>query len=93
MLLLLLKTIYGLKNAAKAFWKELLKAFGAMKCKRSDADPCMYYKWGEGGLMVWLLCIDDCAIFVKKEAVEESRNEMMQLFGCDDVGNMYEYVG
>ena len=41
--LLLLKTIYGLKNAAKAFWKELLKAFDAMKCKRSDADPCMYY--------------------------------------------------
>ena len=29
--LLLLKTIYGLKNAAKAFWKELFKAFGAMK--------------------------------------------------------------
>ena len=28
---LLLKTIYGLNNAAKAFCKELLKAFGAMK--------------------------------------------------------------
>ena len=40
--LLLLKTIYGLKNSAKAFWKELLKVFGAMKFKRSDADPCMY---------------------------------------------------
>ena len=40
--LLLLKTIYGLKNSAKEFWKELLKAFGAMKFKRSDADPCMY---------------------------------------------------
>ena len=40
--LLLLKTIYVLKNAAKAFWKEPLKAFGAMKYKRSDSDPCMY---------------------------------------------------
>ena len=48
--LLLLKTIYGLNNAAKAFWKEILKAFGAMKCKRSNADPCMYYKWDAAGL-------------------------------------------
>ena len=31
--LMLLKTIYGLKNAAKAFWNELLRAFGAMGCK------------------------------------------------------------
>ena len=25
--------------------------------------------------------------------MEESRNDMMQLFDCDDVGNMDEYVG
>ena len=25
--------------------------------------------------------------------MEESRNEMMQLFDCDNVGNMDEYVG
>ena len=52
--LLLLKTIYGLKNAAKEFWKELLNAFGATKCKISDADPCMYYNWDSAGLLVWL---------------------------------------
>ena len=37
--LLLLKTIYGLKQAAYAFWKALLKAFGAMNFNRSKADP------------------------------------------------------
>ena len=42
---------------------------------------------------MWPSWIDDCASFGKKEAVEESRNEMMQLFDCDDVGNMDEYVG
>ena len=64
--LFLLKTIYGLKNTAKAFCKELLKKFGAMKFKRSDADPCMYYKWDAVGLLVWLSWIDYCAIFGKK---------------------------
>ena len=60
-LFLLLKTIYGLNIAAKAFCKELLKAFG------SDADPCMYYKWDAAGLLVWLSWIDDCGGVVKKE--------------------------
>ena len=90
---MLLNTIYGLKNAAKVFWKELAKAFGAMKCKRSDADTCMYYKWDVAGLIVWLSWIYDCDRFGNKEAVEESRNEMIQLFDCDYVGNMDEYVG
>ena len=30
-LLLLLRTIYGLKNAAMAFWRELVKCFKSMK--------------------------------------------------------------
>ena len=42
---------------------------------------------------MWLSRIDDCARFGKKGAVEDSRNEMMQLFDCDYVGNMDEYVG
>ena len=93
MVLLLLNIIYGLKNAAKAFWKEILKAFGTMKCKRSDADTCMYYKWDAEGLLVWLSWIDDFYSVGRKEEVEESHNEMMQLFDCDDVGNMYDCVG
>ena len=92
--LLLLKTIYGLKQAAKAFWTELLKAFGSMGCERSKADPCMYYQWTVGGsLMVWLSWIDDCVCFGEQAEVEKSRDKMKQLFDCDDVGDMNEYVG
>lgn len=53
----------------------------------------MYYKWSAVGLLVWLSWIDDCACFGKESAVEDSRNEMMKLFDCDDVGDMDEYVG
>ena len=42
---------------------------------------------------MWLSWIDDCARFGKTEEVEESLNDMMQLFDCDYVGNMDEYVG
>jgi hypothetical protein len=36
------RTIYGLKQAAFAFWKELLLAFESLKYLRSNADPCLY---------------------------------------------------
>ena len=43
----LLKTIYGLKQAAMTFWKMLLRCMKNMDMKRSTADPCLYYDWTE----------------------------------------------
>jgi len=59
--LLLLQTLYGLKQAAMAFWKELLLAMKMMGFKRSEADPCIYFRWSKkNGLVVWLSWINDC---------------------------------
>lgn len=92
--LLLLKTIYGLKNAAKAFWNELLKAMKYMEFDKSNADPCLYWKWTEqGNLVTWLSWIDDCACFGRPEDVKREVETLKELFDCDDVGTMYEYVG
>ena len=91
--LLLLKTLYGLKQAALAFWRELLKAFHHMKYGRSKADPCLYFKWTVYGLVLWLSWVDDCLVAGKEEGVKEAKSSMMELFDCDDVGKLTEYVG
>lgn len=89
-----LKTLYCLSEAAMAFWKELLKAFRSMGFKRSRADPCLYFKWTAAGyLIAWLSWIDDWLCFGREEDVEESRAELNELFECDDIGDMNEYVG
>ncbi len=46
--LLLLKCLYGLKQAAKAFWRQLFRAVKAMGLTQSNADPCLYFKWADG---------------------------------------------
>ena len=43
--LLLLKMLYGLKQAACAFWQQLLMALKEMNYNRSKADPCLYFVW------------------------------------------------
>jgi len=50
--LFLQRTIYGLKQAALAFWRELLSAFTAMGFQRSTSDPCLYFKNTEKGLVI-----------------------------------------
>jgi hypothetical protein len=91
--LLLLKTIYGLKQAAYAFWKALLKAFGAMEFTRSKADPCLYYAWTKHGLVTWISWVDDCLVCGTKEGVRIAKEKLLKQFDCDVLGNMDEYVG
>ena len=91
--LLLVRTLYGLKQAAIQYWREMNKAFKYLGYKRSKADPCMQFKWINGKLIIWLLWVDDCLIAGPKEQVLKAKENMKQLFDCDDVGEMTEYVG
>ena len=53
------KTLYGTIQAAKRFWIELLRVFRELKYKKSDADPCLYFKWTLAGLIIWFTWVDD----------------------------------
>ena len=62
-LLYLSKTLYGVKNAAKAFWRQLLGIMNSMGYKRNHADPCLYYRWDSTmGLIMWISFIDDMLV-------------------------------
>ena len=87
------KTAYGLKQAARMFWNQLLKAMKKMGFTRSSSDPCIYYKWTNNGLIVWISWIDDMLCIGCPEDVETSKNEFMKIFPCDDIGEFKEYVG
>jgi hypothetical protein len=82
-----------LKQAAFAFWKALLKAFGAMHFERSKADPCLYYSWTKHGLVTWISWVDNCLVCGSAEGVKIAKAQMMKQFDCDEIGNMDEYVG
>jgi Reverse transcriptase (RNA-dependent DNA polymerase) len=86
--------IYGSVQVARAFWIKLQQAFKAMGYSRSDADPCLYFKWDEQGeLCMWLTWIDNCVVIRKEDTVARESTKLMSLFECKDIGPMEEYVG
>lgn len=91
--LLLNRTIYGLKQSARAFWRELLKAMNSMGFERSAADPCLYFKWENGRLCTWMSWIDDCLVSGHEDDVKKATVQMKSLFDCEEIDTISEYVG
>ena len=75
------------------YWRETLKCFKNMKYKRCKADPCIYFRWIAGFLIVWMGWVNDLHISGPKGIVLEEKDEMKARFDCDDVGKTQEYVG
>ncbi len=93
-IILLLKTLYGTKQAARAFWIKLLEALRGMGYTRSKADPCLYYKWTNSyGLVIWISWVDNCLVCGTPDRVREAKAQRMKCFDCDDIGDLTEYIG
>jgi hypothetical protein len=88
----LLKTACGTKQAVRAFWNESLKASCDMKHTRNKADPCSCFAWTTLGIIIWLSWVDNL-ICRNKEGVEKAKKQMMDRFDCDKVRELKEHVG
>jgi hypothetical protein len=92
--LLLKKTLYGLKQAAYRFWSYLLTIVRHVQFSRSKADPCLYFRWTEtGALLLWFSWVDDCIVTGSEEEVLHAKQDIMSHLDCEDGGVMKDFVG
>ena len=89
----LLRTLYGLIQAAIAFWRKIVLTFLSIGFTRSKADPCLFFKWVPNGIVIWIVVVDDCNGTGPEEDLLESKRQFMQIFSCDDRGEIKEYIG
>ena len=90
---LLLKTQYGTVQAALQYYRECCKALAFLKFKRNPAEPCMFFKWEDGQMVIFLLWVDDCCITGPKNLVLKTVKEFTNLWDCKDLGELKEYIG
>ena len=89
----LLRTQYGTVQAALQYYRECCKALAFIRFSRNRAEPCVFFKWEEGYLVIFLIWVDDCCISGHKHIVEKVVKKFTGMFDCKDLGELTEYVG
>jgi hypothetical protein len=85
--------LYGTKQAASCFYKTLRKKAREKHYERSKADPCLYFLWREGRLVVFASWVDDlfaCGVTVDLDYFEK---DIKDAFTCKVQEEFNEYVG
>ena len=70
------KTIYGLVQAAREWWKKLKSILVSIGFKGGDVDPCLFYLECEKGIVYIGLYVDDCLCVGHEEAIDFVIEEM-----------------
>lgn len=89
------KSIYGLKQAARA-WNNAAKAtLNQAGFQQSRADPCLFTSKEQGGALIHvLLYVDDLLVIGKNAEITRKIGEQLnQYFEMTDLGDVKHYLG
>ena len=89
------KGIYGLRQAARQFWKKFVdtikqESFGFQV---SPADPCLLFKENELGICIIIMYVDDMLIIGRKKQIEDFATKIQKVFSVKIQHNLADYLG
>ena len=86
---LLKKSLYGLKQSPRQWYKRFDNFILKIHFKRSSYDGCFYYKKLQGSMMMFfLIYVDDMLLVSKdKSQIQEVKRILKSKFDMMDLGN------
>jgi hypothetical protein len=88
----LLKTIYGLVQSARAFYRRLAEALKSIGFVQSLADPCLFIKNTNKGVCFVALWVDDCLFMGHKSVLQESVEMLQKHFKLKITNDTNDYL-
>jgi len=87
--------IYGLKQAALAWWKELLTSMRKIGFERSQSDAGIFiHKASNGDIVVAMIYVDDSGFMGNNATlVKEKKKAFMGIWECHDLSELNEFLG
>ena len=73
------KSIYGLVQSARQWWKKFVKILRQLNFEGGYADPCLFTKKDELGTIFIALYVDDCLCIGDKKAVDDLVDRLSKL--------------
>ena len=90
--LVLLATIYGTTQAALQWYREMYLSLNYLQWNKSNINPCLWYKWMDRYLIVFLLWVDDCFVVGPKQLVLEESTRFRKVYDTTDEDESDKYV-
>lgn len=91
---LLGKSLYGLKQAAKAWNDAIHSVLTAAGFERNLADPCLYARKYEDEWCYLLIYVDDMIVAAKSMGIIDNvKNAIREHFDLEDLGDIKFYLG
>jgi len=84
--------LYGLKQAPKKWYGRIDGYLMSLGLTKSEADPKLYYKVGDGFPLILLLYIDDLFLIGDKNLVDVCKREVASDFKMKDLGLMNYFL-
>jgi hypothetical protein len=91
----LVKSIYGLKQASRVWNQKFTSTIQQMNFVQSQADPCVFIKYGPDKLPIALIGIyvDDCHVAANEDQIVEIGNQLKSNFEMHDLGLLTYSLG
>jgi hypothetical protein len=89
----LTKSIYGLVQAARQWWKRFtseVKKFGFVT---NEIDPCLLYRQDEDGICIIALYVDDSILAGHQRAIDRAVKQIGEVFAIKVQGSLDDYLG
>jgi Reverse transcriptase (RNA-dependent DNA polymerase) len=88
------KSLYGLVQAARQWWKNLTEYMTIEKgFIKSEVDPCLLIREDEYGIVYLGLYVDDILMVGTQQAINEAVKDLKNKYAIKDLGTIKEYVG
>jgi hypothetical protein len=91
---LLTKSIYGLVQAARQWYKKFIRTLKSIGFNQCLTDPCLLCKdHGADGMVILAIYVDDCICIGKRSAIDWTIKEIEKHFIIKKMGEVKNYVG
>ena len=85
--------LYGLVQAARQWWKKIIKELISIRFVKREVDPCLLYKRNKEGLCIVIVNIDDCLCLGDEIALTAAVQEIKHIFKVKVTYNLDDYLG
>ncbi|RXW19436.1 hypothetical protein EST38_g6420 [Candolleomyces aberdarensis] len=86
------KAIYGLKQAARAWWLELEKSVRKLGFIRLHSDSGIFLYRDRKGVVIMVAYVDDIIFFGLKALCDQKKKKFVTIWECRDLGTPTEFL-